>query len=231
MKKIDLREMLASAVHFGHKTSRWNPKMAKFIFGKRGGAHVFDLKKTAENLEKVCEFLTRAAKDGKNILFVSTKPQTKTSLDEFQKETKFPIVNQKWIGGLLTNLPTMLERVRRLRDLNEMFDGGEIEKFTKKERAKLKKEREKLQIRFGGIVGMNRKPDIVFVVDGKRDELALREARKLEITTVGICDSNADPDLFDYLVPANDDAISSLKYLLDDFIFPAVRAGKKQKSK
>ena len=229
MKKIDLKEMLECGVHFGHKVSHWNPKMAKFIFGKRGGVHVFDLNKTAKSLQQACEFLARETASGKTVLLVSTKPQTKIGLEEFAKSSGVPVVTERWIGGMLTNFPTMLSRIRRLKNLNEMFASGEIEKFTKKEIAGLKKEQDKLQSAFGGILKMHKVPDILFVVDAKRDETALKEARRLGITTVGLCDSNADPDLLDWPIPGNDDAISALKFFLNDFIFPAV--GKKSKVK
>lgn len=225
MKEISLREMLANAVHFGHKTALWNPKMKTYIYGQKGGVHVFDLQKSAEGLKKACETLERASKQGKNILFVSTKPQTKTLFRELQKETGYPIVVNKWVGGMLTNLDTITKRIRRLKDLREMVETGDIEKFTKKEQAGLKKELIKLEESFGGIEKMHRKPDIVFVVDGKRDQIALKEARRLGITIVGICDSNVDPDLYDCLIPANDDAISSLTYILS-FVFDAVRGNK-----
>ncbi len=230
MKEISPREMLANAVHFGHKTSLWNPKMKSYIYGQKGGVHVFDLQKTAKKLQEACEVLARNAKQGKTVLFVSTKPQTKSLLKEFHKETGCPVVINKWIGGMLTNLKTMNQRMRRLRDLREMADTGEIEKFTKKEQAQLKKELEKLDEAFSGIEKMHRKPDVLFVVDGKRDTNALKEAKKLGITIVGICDSNVDPDFYDYLIPANDDAISSLTHVLS-FVFDAVRQGKKISSK
>ncbi len=231
MKEISLKEMLANAIHFGHKVSRWNPKMKPYIHGKSGGVHIFNLHKTAEGLKNASEFLMRAASQHKSILIVSTKPQTKDLFEEFQKETDVQIVVNKWIGGLLTNISTMTKRIRRLKDINEMKQTGEIEKFTKKEQSKIKKEGDKLEIAFGGILKLYKVPDILFVVDGKRDENALREAKKLGITIVGICDSNANPDYYDYLIPANDDAISSLAYILD-FIFESIKAGKSsQKSR
>jgi len=227
MKEISVREMLANAVHFGHKASHWNPKVKPFIYKKAGDIHLFDLQKTAKYLKKACEELYRAARSGKVILFVSTKPQTKISLQEFQKETGLPIVVDKWIGGMLTNIDTMSKRIRFLKDLLEMEKTGEIEKFTKKEQAKLKQEREKLQIAFSGIMKMHRLPDIVFTIDSRRDVNALKEAKKLGIITIGICDSNADPDLLDFPIPGNDDSVSSLKYLLDDFVFQAIKEGRK----
>jgi small subunit ribosomal protein S2 len=228
MKEISLREMLANAVHFGHKTSRWNPKMKSYIHGESGGVHVFDLNKTAENLQKACEFLGRAAKSGSKILFVSTKPQTRTMLEEFQKETEVPIVINKWVGGMLTNISTMQKRIKTLKEINEMIETGEIEKFTKKEQAELKKERDKLEYAFGGIKKMHKIPAAIFIVDGKRDENAIREAKKLGIKVIGIGDSNVNPDYYDLLIPGNDDAISSLTYLLS-FVFDSVREAKKTK--
>ncbi|MCT4592569.1 MAG: 30S ribosomal protein S2 [Candidatus Gracilibacteria bacterium] len=230
MKEISVREMLANAVHFGHKKTTWNPKMKTYIHGAMGDVHVFDLNKTAKALKEACDFLNRASREGKTILFVSTKPQTKVLFEEFQKEVGVPIIVNKWIGGLLTNQKTISARIRKFKDLKEMVKTGEIEKFTKKEQAKLKKDLEKLEEAFGGIEKMHRKPDVMFVVDGKRDKNALKEAEILGIPVVGICDSNADPDLYDLAVPANDDAISSLTYILS-FIFDAVKEGKNKSNR
>jgi len=191
--------------------------------GSTGHAY---LKKTAEGLKKTCEFLNRMAREGRTTLFVSTKPQTKMLFKELQKDTGYPIVINKWVGGMLTNLKTISGRIRKLKNIREMFETGEIEKFTKKEQSKMKKEMDKLEIAFGGIEKMHKKPDVMFVIDGKRDINAIREANKLNIPVVGICDSNVDPDNYSILIPANDDAISSLTHILS-FIFDAVKIGKK----
>ena len=219
--------MAQNALHFGHKVAHWNPKMKVYLYGAEKGVHIFDLEKTAVHLQKLLDYLQKKADQGATILFVSTKPQTRPLFEELHKTTGMPVVSEKWIGGLLTNFSTIRERIKYLKSLREMFATGEIEKFTKKEQSKLMKEKEKLEIAFSGIAEMYRLPDAVFIVDGKRDEAALREANKLRIPVVGIADSNVDPDRYELFVPANDDAISSLTYLLS-LIFDVVKSGKKK---
>lgn len=214
MSDISLRELAENACQFGHKTSRWNPKMAPYLFGKRGGVHIFDLEKTATALARMIETMKKLSADGKTILFVSTKPQTKTILNEIFTEKHFPIVANKWVGGLLTNFDTIKKRIRRLKEIREMIATGDIEKFPKKEQSQIKKEGEKLETAFGGIADLFRVPDAIFVVDGKRDEIAIREARRLKIPVYGIADSNVDPENYTDFIPANDDAITALSFLL-----------------
>jgi small subunit ribosomal protein S2 len=222
----DIRELAENACHFGHKVNRWNPKMESFLWGKRGGVHVFDLEKTAKGLDRMLETIGEISNQGKTILFVSTKPQTKGILAEIHKKTGHPIVVNKWVGGLLTNFETIKPRIRRLKEIREMISTGDIEKFPKKEQSQMKKEMEKLEIAFAGIVDMYKMPDALFVVDGSRDAIAIREANKLNIPVYGIADSNVDPDGYADCIPANDDAITSLSFLLGK-IFSVLKSPKK----
>jgi len=225
---ISLEELAKNAVHFGHKTTRWNPKMKSYIYGASNGVHVFDLNKTASALKKTVIELESLAKKGKSILFVSTKPQTKALLEEFREATGYPIVVNKWVGGMMTNFETIRGRIKKMKTIESMFETGEIQKYTKKEQSKMKKDLEKLQEAFEGIRDLHKTPDVIFIVDGKRDLNAVNEARKLGIKVVGIADTNVDPDLYDTLIPGNDDAISSLAYLLS-FVFEAVKDNPKLK--
>ena len=209
-----LRELAENACHFGHKVSRWNPKVAPYLWGKKGGVHIFDLDKTATALMRVSDEVKTLSEGGKVILFVSTKPQTKSILKEIHSSKGHPIVSEKWVGGLLTNFDTIKERIRRLKDVREMLATGEIEKFPKKEQAQIKKDQERLETLFGGIADMYRMPDALFVVDGVRDHIAIKEANRLGIPVYGIVDSNTDPDGYTDFIPANDDAITSLSFLL-----------------
>ena len=211
---ISVEEMIQNAVHFGHRSKKWNPKIKPYIYGEVNGVHLFDLNKTKVHLEKLLDYMKHAVEAGKNILFVSTKPQTVEMINRIADIHDFPRVTEKWFGGLLTNFDTMKERIRYFKNLKEQQATGELDKYTKKEKLKFEKEIAKCEVALGGIQNMRRLPDILFVVDGKRDLIAIKEARKLRIQVVGICDSNADPDLYDVFVPGNDDALKSLSYLL-----------------
>jgi len=225
---ISLEELARNAVHFGQKAARWNPKMKKYIYGESNGVHIFDLNKTASALKEMIQKVEEMAKSGKTILFVSTKPQTKAMFEEFRGATGYPIVVNKWIGGLLTNFETIRGRIKKMKNIEGMFESGEIEKYTKKEQSEFRKELEKLQDAFDGIRDLYKAPDAIFVIDGKRDVNAILEARKLSIPVYGIADSNVDPDMYSLLIPGNDDAISSLAYLLS-FIFEAAKDNSKMK--
>jgi len=212
--QISVEEMIQNAVHFGHRTKKWNPKMKSFIYAEVNGVHVFDLEKTKVQLEKLLDFIKKVVDEGKTILFVSTKPQTTEMIPRLAETHEFPYVTKKWFGGLLTNFDTIKERIRYYKNLKEQQETGEFQKFTKKEAVKLEKEILKLGNALGGIQSMRRPPDVLFVVDGKRDLIAIKEARKLKIPVIGLCDTNADPALYDLFVAANDDAMKSLTYLL-----------------
>ena len=221
-----LEEMLVAACHFGHKVSKWNPKMHSYIFTKRDGIHIFDLTKTYEALVKALEFLKEASAAGKTILLVSTKLQAAKMLAEYAEKCGCPNVTRKWMPGLLTNFETIRKRIKYFKDLKEQKASGEWEKYTKKERLELDRTMQKLDGAFSGVEGMSRLPDVVVVVDSVRDILALKEARRLKITTVGICDSNADPDLLTYPIPGNDDAVKALRFFIEK-IAGAIEEGKK----
>ncbi len=223
-----LRELAENACHFGHKVSRWNPKVAPYLWGKKGGVHIFDLDKTATAFSRVAQTIGDLSAEGKVILFVSTKPQTKTILQEIHSSKGYPVVSEKWVGGLLTNFDTIKSRIRRLKDIREMQKTGDIEKFPKKEQSQIKKEGERLEILFGGIADMYRAPDALFVVDGVRDHIAIKEANRLGIPVYGILDSNVDPDEYTDFIPANDDAITSLSFLLGK-IYSILTPAKKAK--
>lgn len=214
-QKTLMREMLANAVHFGHKTAKWNPKMAPYLFDKRNGVHIFDLNKTYQGLMAATEFLEAAATQGKTILFVSTKPQSTVLLRQVAESCSMPYVTSKWIPGLLTNFKTIRSRVKYLQKLKEEKETGEFEKYTKKEASGLNKEIEKLEKALGGVASLERLPDVVFVLDCMRDKIAVQEARKMKCTVVAVVDTNADPDGIAYVIPGNDDAVKSIQFLLN----------------
>lgn len=224
-KKL-LEEMLASACHFGHKVSKWNPKMKQYIFTRRDGIHIFDLTKTSECLLKALNFLTEAAAAGKTILLVSTKLQATKIVTEAAKQTGCPYVTRKWMPGLLTNFETLKKRIKYFKDLKAGRDSGDWEKYTKKERLEMSRTLQKLEEAFSGVEGLSGFPDVVVVFDCIRDKLALREAKRLKITTVGVCDTNADPDLLTIPIPGNDDAVKSLKFFIGK-ITQAISDGKR----
>ena len=229
MTDISLKEMAKNALHFGHSTHKWNPKMKPYLYGKRHGIHIFDLKKTAEALLKALDFLANAARANKSILFVGTKQQSHLLLQDLHKATKMPIVTDKWIPGLLTNFKTIKKRIDYFKELKDEDRKGGFDKYTKKEQIKLRKKIQDLSSSLSGVEDMEETPDVLFVVDIVRDAIAVKEARRLKIPVVAIVDSNADPDMVDYSIPANDDAIKSLEYILT-LVKEAVTA-KKEKAK
>ncbi len=208
------KELLEAACHFGHKREKWNPRMAPFIHSVRNGIHVIDLEKTHERLGKMCEQLRKLQKEGKSILFVSTKQQSTVFIEQLGKNLGQPVVTKKWIPGLLTNWATIKQRIKHYLDLQRSFQTGEVEKYTKKEQTELRKELAKLDTALSGVAGMTGVPHAMFVVDAVRDKVAVLEARKLGIPVFGICDTNADPDLFTAFVPCNDDAVQSINIIL-----------------
>ncbi len=230
MSQVELKEMLSAAVHFGHQTHKWNPKMKKYLYGVREGVHVFDLQKTFDNLQNALIFLQKTVEEGKVVLFVSTKQQAASIVESVAKKCNMPYVTHKWIGGLLTNYSTVKKIMKHFLNLLEQQDAGQFDKYTKKEVSKMKKEIEKLEIAFGGLKNMTRLPDVLFVIDCVRDNIAVKEAKKLNIPIVAITDSNADPDEIDYCIPGNDDAIRSVKYFLGK-VEDAILNAKSKKSK
>ncbi len=214
MTDISLKEMARNAVHFGHPKARWNPKMKNYIYGQKGGIHIFDLKKTAQKLLEALEFLAETARNGKTILFVGTKQQCRGLLKDIHEVSGMPVVTDKWIPGLITNFKTIKKRIDYFKDLKAQDASGELSKYTKHEQTRLRKKIQNLSAAFTGIEELDSRPDVVFVADVVRDHIPVTEARRLKIPIVGIVDSNADPDKVDYVIPANDDAIKSLTYIL-----------------
>ncbi len=212
----DLKELLAAALHFGHQTSKWHPKMKPYIFGSRNGIHIFDLTQTAEKLTQATDFLEKSAAERKVILLVSTKQQTLESLPDLAISLGLPYIT-KWYGGLLTNWNTTKQRLKYFRDLKAERDETNFAKYPKKERVKKLKEIERLAEWFAGIEQLERCPDIVVVLDAVRDKLAIHEANLAKLKTVGVADSNCDPDTLNYPIPGNDDAMKAINYILGAF--------------
>lgn len=229
-QKNVMQEMLANAVHFGHKTAKWNPKVAPYLFGKRNGVHIFDLNQSYQGLMAAKEFLTAAAMNGKTILFVSTKPQATGLIQEAAEKCGMPFVTSKWIPGLLTNFKTIRSRVKYMLDLKDQRENGGFDKYTKKEVVNFNKQIEKLENALGGVATLDRMPDVIFVMDCHRDKIAVQEAVKMKVTVVGVVDSNADPDGIQYVIPGNDDAIKSIKYFVDE-LCGSIQEGQKKNRK
>ena len=214
MTSIAIKDLLEAGVHFGHQTRRWNPKMKPYIFGARNGIYIVDLSKTATLFGEAEAFVRDLAANGKTVLFVGTKRQAKDIVVEEARRCGMFFVNQRWLGGLLTNFVTIQRSIARLRDLEAMAEDGRYETFSKKEIARKEKEKRKLHKNLDGIRHMSRLPDAVFVVDTQKEKIAVDEARKLKIPVIGIVDTNCDPDDVDFVIPGNDDALRSLKLFL-----------------
>ncbi len=225
MEPLSLKDLLEAGVHFGHQTKRWNPKMKEYIFGERNGIYILDLGKTAKLFRTAEEFVMNLASDGRTILFVGTKRQAQDAIAEEAQRCSMFHVNQRWLGGLLTNFATIQRSLGRLRDLEAMVTDGRYDTLSKKEIASIEKEKRKLQKNLDGIRGMSRLPDAVFVVDTRKEKIAVDEARKLKIPVIGIVDTNCDPDEVDYVIPGNDDALRSIR-LFASRVAEAVLAGR-----
>jgi small subunit ribosomal protein S2 len=221
----DLKDLMEAGVHFGHQTKRWNPKMKEYILGERNGIYIIDLAKTVKLFREAEEFVTNLAAEGRTILFVGTKRQAKDVIAEEAQRCGMFFVNERWLGGLLTNFATIQRSLGRLRDIEAMATDGRYDTLSKKEIARNEKERRKLQKNLEGIRGMSRLPDAVFVVDTKKEKIAVDEARKLKIPVLGIVDTNCDPDEVDFVIPGNDDALRALR-LFASRIADAVIAGR-----
>jgi len=206
-----MKELLEAGVHFGHQTRRWNPKMKQYIFGERNGIYVIDLTKTAKLFREAEEFVSRLANEGRSILFVSTKRQAQDLIQEEAKRCGMYFVNHRWLGGLLTNFLTIQRSIGRLRELEAMAEDGRYDSLSKKEIARLEKEKRKLHKNLDGIRHMGKLPDAIFVVDTRKEKIAVDEARTLKIPVIGIVDTNCDPDDVDYIIPGNDDALRSIR--------------------
>jgi small subunit ribosomal protein S2 len=225
------KELLTAACHIGHRKEKWNPKMAPYLYGTNRGIHVFDLTQTCDHLKKVCEALAKLQAEGKTILFVSTKQQTIPLIEDLGQALHQPTVTKKWIPGLLTNWGNMKRRLKYYLDLQQSFQTGEVEKYTKKEQTQLRKKLAKLDAALSGVAKMTQLPDAVFVIDAVRDVVAVREACKLKIPLYGICDSNADPTDFTLCIPANDDAVKAVLIVLDTVRAALADSKKKEVSK
>jgi small subunit ribosomal protein S2 len=209
MSVVSMRELLEAGVHFGHQTRRWNPKMRRFIFTERGGIYIIDLQQTLQLLEEAHAFARNVAERGGSILFVGTKKQSQGAVEEQARRVNMPYVNHRWLGGLLTNWRTISDRIDRLHELRRLKDEGQLDLLPAKERISMLSELEKLDENLGGVADMKRQPDAVFIVDLKKEQLAVREARRLGLPVVALVDTNCDPDEADYVIPGNDDAIRS----------------------
>jgi small subunit ribosomal protein S2 len=220
-----MKDLLEAGVHFGHQTKRWNPKMKPFIFGERNGIYIIDLGKTARLFKDAEQFAGQLAAEGKTVLFVGTKRQAQDAIAEEAARCGMFFVNQRWLGGLLTNFTTIQRSLARLRELEAMATDGRYETITKKEIAKVEKEKKKLQKNLDGIRHMGKLPDAVFIVDTRKEKIAVDEARKLKIPVIGVVDTNCDPDEVDYVIPGNDDALRSIR-LFASRIADAIIAGR-----
>jgi small subunit ribosomal protein S2 len=222
---VSMRELLEAGVHFGHQTRRWNPKMRRFIFTERGGIYIIDLQQTLALIEEAYAFARNIAERGGSILFVGTKKQSQDSVAEEAARVGMPYVNHRWLGGLLTNWRTISERIGRLHELRRLRDEGQLELLPPKERMSMIAELEKLEVNLGGVADMKSVPDAVFVVDLRKEQLAVREARRLGLPIIALVDTNCDPDDADFIIPGNDDAIRSCSLVVRT-IASAIEAGK-----
>src|SRR4051812_45744356 len=225
MSVVSMRELLEAGVHFGHQTRRWNPKMKRFIFGERGGIYIIDLQQTLERLEEAHSFARNLAERGGTVLFVGTKKQSQDSVQQEAERVGMPYVNHRWLGGLLTNWRTINERIERLHELRRLRDEGQLELLPPKERISMQAELEKLDMNLGGVADMRKQPDAMLVIDLRKEQLAVREARRLGLPIIALVDTNCDPDEADYVIPGNDDAIRSCSLVIRA-IADAIDAGK-----
>ena len=224
--EVDVKKLLESGAHFGHKTSRWHPKMAPFIHSKKNGIHIIDLTKTAVALEEACEFVAQTVAAGKQVLLVGTKRQSQAIVKQLAEETKMPYVTERWMGGILTNWNTIGWRVKHLKELESKMTTGELtNKYNKLEVQRFQEEIDNMNTFYGGIKEMNSKPGAVIVFDIVNDNLAVKEAVKLNIPVVGVADTNSNPSLVKYPIPANDDAIKAIQ-LIADYIKASIELGK-----
>jgi small subunit ribosomal protein S2 len=222
---VSMRELLEAGVHFGHQTRRWNPKMRRFIFTERGGIYIIDLQQTLDLVEQAYAFARNVSERGGSILFVGTKKQCQDSIAQEAQRVGMPYVNHRWLGGLLTNWRTISERIARLHELRRLRDEGQLDLLPSKERISMMAELEKLEVNLGGVADMKSVPDAVFVIDLRKEQLAVREARRLGLPVIALVDTNCDPDEADYVIPGNDDAIRSCS-LIVRVIGDAIEAGK-----
>lgn len=215
--KVSLEDLLNSGAHFGHQTKRWNPKMEEYLYGSDNGVHVFDLTKTKPMLEEALEFLSKSTKEGKTVLLLGTKKQIKDKVAEVGEALGIPYINERWLGGIISNFNQMQNSLRKMQEMTENVASGFYNKYTKKERLLIDREITRLERFFGGIKNLKGVPDVLFVIDTKREAGAVHEANTKKVPVIGIVDSNSDPDAIDYPIPMNDDASKALEYILDLF--------------
>ncbi len=228
---VDIKKLLEAGAHFGHQTSRWHPHMAPYIHSKRGSTHIIDLAQTVTGLERALDFITKTVSEGKPILLVATKRQAQDIIKQLAEDTGMPFVTQRWLGGMLTNWNTISGRIKHLKDLEEKMANGELaNKYNKLEVQRFQEEIDHMNSVFGGIKTMPNRPGAVFVVDVIQEANAVREARRLNVPIIGLVDTNADPELVDYVIPSNDDAIKTIQ-LVADYIRVAIDQGKAKAAK
>ena len=212
---ISLEDLVDAGAHFGHQTEKWNPKMGEYIYGSEGGVHIFDLTKTKPMIEEALEFLAKSAKEGKKILILGTKKQIKDKVAEACEDKGVAYVNERWLGGTISNFEQIKRSIKKMEEMKEGMSSGAFAKYTKKERLLIEREITRLEKFFGGMKSLTSTPDILFVIDTKKEAAAVREAKGKKIPVVGIVDTNADPDMIDYPIPMNDDAARALEYILN----------------
>ena len=212
---VDLEALLSAGAHFGHHTRRWNPKMEEYLYGSEGGVHIFDLIKTKEALESALSFLKKAKEEGKRIVLLGTKKQIKEKVREVGEATKTPYINERWLGGTVSNFDMIKKSLRKLEDLKKGVISGEFNQFTKKERLLIDREITRLERFFGGLVNLDKVPEVLFVIDTKKEVVAIREARAKNVIIIGLVDTNSNPEGIDYVIPMNDDASRAVSYVLD----------------
>lgn len=227
MSTISMRDLLQAGVHYGHLTSRWEPKMRPYIYGARDGIHIIDLSETVRSFERAAEFISDTVGRGQDVLFVGTKKQAQAIVREEAERARQYHITTRWLGGTLTNWRTIKNSIDRLKKLDAMFTDGSISKYTKKEALRYEREREKLEANLGGIKQMSRLPGALFVIDPRKEDIAVKEANRLGIPVVGLVDTNCDPDPIDYVIPANDDAIRSIRLFCGALADACISGGRK----
>lgn len=230
MQKPSYKELLDAGVHFGHLKKKWNPKMSPYIFMERKGIHIIDLNRTSESLERAANAARQIAKSGKKILFVATKKQARDIVANAANSVNMPFVTERWLGGMMTNFATIRKSVRKMQNIERMLNDASITTLTKKERNSLAREREKMEKQLGGIANLNRPPAAMFIVDIHHEHIALAEAKRMGMRTFGIVDTNSDPNLVDYAIPANDDASKSIA-IITNYVTAAIKEGLEERNK
>jgi small subunit ribosomal protein S2 len=226
--KLAIEDLFKAGAHFGHRTNRWHPKMKEYIHSSKKGIYLIDLNKTQEQLDIACDYIQKLIKEDKNVLFVGTKNQVKKPMRAMAEETGMPYVVGKWLGGYITNFAVVKKSIKKYTDLLAQRESGQLEKYNKKERLNIDREIKKLEARVGGLANLNKLPDALFVWDLKQEEIAIEEARAKNIPLIGICDTNVNPELLDYPIPANDDSSKTVKLILDH-VKEAILEAKKEK--